>query len=456
MIDVKNVPATKEDLDMYEVEHIFHPWSYQGSQSPLRVDTAQGTRFTTDGGQERLDFSACFADHNIGHQDPRVIEAICEQAKTLCSFAPNLANKPRALLAKVLAEITPGDLTRTFFSLSGTEAVEIGIKMCHQFTQKRKIISRYRSFHGASSTSMTVSAGDPRSWVQVKGGTELVAVPLPYCYRCMFGQKYPDCDLQCVKYVDEVIELEGGGELVAGILFEPVTGPHGIIVPPPEYFPRLKEVCDKWGVLMIADEIMSGFGRTGKWFAMENWGVVPDIMIMAKGLTCGYVPLGATMAREYISNGFKERFFGYGASYGGHALGCAAALAVISIYQEDRLVENSEKMGTYLLERAMELKEKHPSVGDVRGIGLFVGLELVKNKKTKEPIMPVAAKILPGTNPKLEVGKKLAELNMMAMTANPSNVIGLSPPLSITKDEIDEGIANMDIALEVADAYAEN
>jgi taurine--2-oxoglutarate transaminase len=186
---------------------------------------------------------------------------------------------------------------------------------------------------------------------------------------------------------------------------------------------------------------------------MENWDVVPDIMILAKGLTSGYIPLGATMARKYISDGFKERFFDYGASYGGHALGCAAALAVISVYQEDRQVENSAKMGVYLLERAMELKEKHPSVGDVRGIGLFVGLELVKNKKTKEPIMPVAAKILPGTNPKLEVGKKLAELNMMAMTANPSNVIGLSPPLGITKDEIDEGIANMDIALEAADAH---
>ena len=455
MIDLKNIPAGKLDLDSYEVENIFHSWSYQPAQSPMRVVSSKGVRFVTEDGRERLDFSSCFVSHNIGHQDPRVVEAICEQAKTLCAFAPNFSNKPRAVLAKMLAEITPGDLSRSFISLGGTEANEAAVKICHQYTGRRKIIARYRSYHGATATSMTLSAGDPRNWAQVLGGTEWVSVPQPYCYRCMFGQKYPECGLQCVKYVDEVIELEGGSEKMAGIIFEPVTGANGIIVPPPEYFPRLREVCDKWGVLMIADEVMSGFGRTGRWFAMDHWGVVPDIMTMAKGATCAYLPLGVTIVRKPIGDRFKEQFFSHGATFAGHALCCAAAVRTIQIYQEDNLIENSEKMGKYLLEKAMELKGKHPCIGDVRGLGLFVGLELVKNRKTKEPIMPIAAKILPGMNPKLEVAKKLAEMGMMAMAANPGNIIAMAPPLIIKKDEIDEGVAIMDKALEAADKYAE-
>ncbi len=456
MIDFKNIQSTKKDLDSYEVENIFHSWSYQPSQSPLRVVSSKGVRFTTEDGRERLDFSSCFVSHNIGHQDPRVVDAICEQARTLTSFAPSMSTKPRALLGKMLADITPGDLSRSFISLDGTETNEAAVKICHQYTGRRKIVTRYRSYHGGTATSMSLSAGDSRSWAQVLGGTDMVRVPQPYCYRCMFGQKYPECDLQCVKHIDEVIELEGGSEKVAGIIFEPVTGANGIIVPPSEYFPELRKVCDKWDVLMIADEVMSGFGRTGRWFAMDHWNVVPDIMTMAKGMTCGYLPLGATIVRKHIGDRFKEQFFSHGATYAGHSLCCAAALSVIPIYQEDSLIENSEKMGKYLLKKAMELKEKHPCVGDVRGLGLFVGLELVKNKMTREPIMPVDAKIRPGLNPKLEIAKKLGELGMTAMTANPGNVIAMAPPLIITKDEIDEGVAIMDKALEVADVYTKN
>ena len=455
MIDLKSIPSDKEDLDRYEVENNFHSWSYQPAQSPPRVVSAKGVRFTTEDGRERLDFSSCFVSHSIGHQDPRVIDAICEQAQTLTSFAPSMSTKPRAMLAKMFAEITPGDLSRSFISLGGTEANEAAIKICHQYTGKRKIITRYRSYHGGTATSMSLSVGDARSWAQVMGGTEMIQVPQPYCYRCMFGQSYPSCDLQCVKYIDEAIELEGGGEKVAGIIFEPVTGANGIIVPPKEYFPMLREICDKHGVLMIADEVMTGFGRTGEWFAMNHWDVVPDIMTLAKGMTCGYLPLGATIVRKHIGDKFKEQFFSHGATYAGHALGCATAIALIPIYQTDNLIENSKNMGAYLLEKAQELKEKHPCVGDVRGLGLFVGLELVKNRKSKEPMVPVGGKIRPGMNPKLEVAKKLGELGMMAMAANPGSVIAMAPPLIITKDEIDEGVAIMDQALEVADAYAE-
>ena len=455
MIDLKSIPSDKEDLDRYEVENNFHSWSYQPAQSPPRVVSAKGVRFTTEDGRERLDFSSCFVSHSIGHQDPRVIDAICEQAQTLTSFAPSMSTKPRAMLAKMFAEITPGDLSRSFISLGGTEANEAAIKICHQYTGKRKIITRYRTYHGGTATSMSLSAGDARSWAQVMGGTEMIQVPQPYCYRCMFGQSYPSCDLQCVKYIDEAIELEGGGDKVAGIIFEPVTGANGIIVPPKEYFPRLREICDKHGILMIADEVMTGFGRTGEWFAMNHWDVVPDIMTLAKGMTCGYLPLGATVVRKHIGDKFKEQFFSHGATYAGHALGCATAIALIPIYQTDNLIENSKNMGAYLLEKAQELKEKHPCVGDVRGLGLFVGLELVKNQKSKEPMVPVGGKIRPGMNPKLEVAKKLGELGMMAMAANPGSVIAMAPPLIITKDEIDEGVAIMDQALEVADAYAE-
>ncbi len=455
MVDLKSIPDDKESLDSYEVNNIFHSWCYQPTQAPLRVVSAKGTRFVTEDGRERLDFSSCFVSHNIGHQDPRVVEAICDQAKTLCSFAPTMSTKPRALLGKMLEEITPGDLSRSFISLGGTEANEAAVKICHQYTGCRRIIGRYRSYHGGTAASMTLSVGDSRGWIQVTGGTEVVPVPQPYCYRCMFGHKYPECDLRCVKYIDEVIELEGGGERVGGIICEPVTGANGIIVPPPEYFPELRRICDKHGVLLIADEVMSGFGRTGKWFAVDHWDIVPDIISMAKGITCGYVPLGATVVRKHIGDRFKEQFFSHGATYAGHALACAAAVRVIQIYQEDNLIENSAKMGEYLLDKAMELKDKHPCIGDVRGIGLFVGLELVKNRKTREPIIPVSARIKPGMNPKLEVAKKLVELGMIAMAANPGNVIAMAPPLIVTKDEIDEGVSIMDKALEVADKYVE-
>lgn len=455
MFDIKNIPSDKESLDRYEVDNVFQSWSFQPAQSPPRVVSAKGVRFTMEDGSERLDFSSCFVSHNIGHQDQRVIDAMCKQANTLCSFAPAMSTKPRAMLGKLLAEVTPGDLSRAFISLGGTEANEAAIKICHQYTGKRKIIGRYRSYHGGTAASMTMSIGDARNWAQVLGGSDVVHVPQPYCYRCPFGKEYPDCDMQCVKYVDEVIALEGGEEKVAGIIFEPITGANGIIVPPDEYFPALKEVCEKWGVLMIADEVMTGFGRTGKWFACDHWDLVPDIMSLAKGMTAAYLPLGATVVRKEIGDKFKNQFFSHGATYAGHAMACATALSVISIYQEDNLIENSAKMGAYLLEKAMELKEKHPCVGDVRGKGLFVGLELVKNKKTREPIIPLSAKVEPGMNPKLEVAKKLGQLGMMAMAANPSNVIAMAPPLIITKDEIDEGISIMDEALKVADAYTE-
>jgi taurine--2-oxoglutarate transaminase len=454
MRDLTHIPDSKDDLDRYEVDHMFHSWSFQPGASPARVVSAKGCRFEFEGGKKMLDFSSCFVSHNIGHQDPRVVQAIKDQADVLTSFAPVFSTRPRAKLAKLLADVTPGDLSRSFITVGGTEANEAAIKIAHQFTGRRKIISRYPAYHGGTATSMSASAGDPRNWFQVQGGAEIVRVPQPYPYRCFFGTDNPtDCAMRTVDYTRRVIEMEGGDRHVAAIILEPIAGANGVIVPPDEYMPALREVCDQYGVLMICDEVMTGFGRTGKWFAVDHWGVVPDIITLAKGMTCGYVPLGAAVARKHIGDRFKEQFFGHGATYAGHALGCAAALATIPIYETDGLVENSARMGAYLMERCRELQERHPCIGDVRGKGLFIGLELVKDKQSKEPIMPYDAKVLPGMNPKVEVARKLVEGGMIAMAANPGNTIALAPPLIVTRDEIDEGIAILDVALREADKY---
>jgi taurine---2-oxoglutarate transaminase len=448
--------ASKEDLDAYEVKHLFHSWTYQPEKAPLRVVSAKGARFTLEDGRELLDFSSCFVSHNIGHGDERVIAAMHRQARELPSFAPVFSTRPRALLVKKLADITPGDLSRSFLTLGGAEANEAAVKIAHQYTGKRKIISRYRGYHGGTTAAMTLSAGDPRNWAQIQGGTEIIRVPQPYFYRSLFGASNPtDCAMRCVQYMEEVILMEGGRDHIAAFVFEPIAGANGVIVPPPEYFPAVRELCDRYGILMIADEVMTGFGRTGKWFAMDHWGVTPDIMTMAKGITSGYVPLGAAIVRPEIGDFFKDHFFSHGATYAGHTLACAAALEVISIYEKDKLIENAARMGAYLLDKARELQEKHVCIGDVRGLGLFVGLELVKNRETKEPLIPHDAKIRKGSNPKLEVARKLLDLGMIAMAANPSNVLAMAPPLIITKDEIDEGIAIMDEALMIGDAYCE-
>lgn len=455
MMDLTQIAADKVSLDSYEVNHLFHSWAYQPAASPPRVVAAKGVRFTTEDGRERLDFSSCFVSHSIGHQDARVVKAMQEQAASLTSFAPTFSTEPRAKLAKLIEMVTPGDLSRSFFSTGGTEANEAAIKIAHQFTGRSKIVSRYQTYHGGTTASMTASVGDPRSWAQLPGA-EVIRVPQPYPYRCMFGTTNPtDCAMRTVEYTDRVIALEGGRDKVAAIIVEPVTGANGVIVPPPEYFPALRAVCDKHGILLIADEVMTGFGRTGTWFAVDHWEVVPDILTLAKGLTGGYLPLGATVVRSHIGDYFKDHYFSHGATYAGHAMSCATALSVIPIYQQDNLIENAAVMGAYLLERTLEMADKHPSVGEVRGLGLFVGIELVKNRKTKEPLIPVDAKIRPGMNPKMELAKRIFELGMISMAANPTNCIALAPPLIITKDEIDEGVAILDEALSVTDAYAE-
>lgn len=448
MRNLRELSDTPSDLNEYEVENLFHSWSYQPTAAPMRIVGAEGVYLKTEDGRDILDFSSCFVSHNIGHGDQRVIDAISRQAQTLASTAPVFSTRERALLGKVLAEVTPGDLSRSFLSLGGAEANEAAIKMAHQFTGRRKIITHYQTYHGGTAAAMSASGGDARNWAQVQGGGEFFRVPQPYPYRCVFGSQSPEeCGERHLAYLEQVIQWEGGGDLIAAMILEPITGANGILVPPDNYLPGVRELCDRYGILLIADEVMTGFGRTGKWFAVDHWEVVPDIMTLAKGITGAYVPLGATIARTHIGEHFKENFFSHGATYAGHALACAAALAVIPIYQEDDLIENAAKMGDYLLEQARGLMEKHPCIGEVRGKGLFVGLELVKDRATREPLVPLAGRVQPGANPKLAIAKKLNQLNMIAMAANPGTTLALAPPLIVTKDQIDEGIAKLDEAL---------
>jgi len=445
----------KKMLDKYETENIFHSWTFQPEKSPQRVVSAKGVRFELEDGRKLLDFSSCFVSHNIGHQNENVINAIKDQADKLASFAPVFSNEPRARLAKELEEITPGSLSRSFITLGGSEANEVAIKIVHQYTGKRKLVTRYPSYHGGLSASMTSSSGDPRNWFQVQGGTEIIRVPEPYPYRCFFGTDNPtDCAMKTIEYTRRVLEYEGGRRSIAGIMIEAITGANGVIVPPDEYLPALRELCDEFGILLICDEVMTGFGRTGEWFAVDNWNVKPDIMTVAKGITCGYVPLGATIVSKEIGDYFKDHFFGMGATYAGHALGCAAALATINEYKDNNLIENSRNMGKYLIDECNDKIRKHKCVGDIRGKGLFVGIELVKNKETKEPLVRHDERVNRGTNPKKELAKKLMELGMIAMVANPSSTIAVAPPLIVNKDEIDEGIDILDKALyEIDERY---
>ena len=456
MKSLREVADSPEDLDRYEVDHLFHSWSYLPERSPERIVAAQGVRCTTESGRELLDFASCFVSHNLGHGDRRVLDAIHRQTDELVSFAPVFSTRPRAKLARVLAEVTPGDLSRSFIVTGGAEANETAFKIAHQVTGRRKIVTHYQTFHGGTTAAMSASSGDARSWAQVEGGADFVRVPQPYPYRCVFGSSDPsECAASHLAYLQRVFEWEGGGERIAAMVVEPITGANGILVPPDEYLPGVRALCDRYGVLLIADEVMTGFGRTGAWFAVDHWGVVPDIMTMAKGLNGAYLPLGATIVREHVGNAFKQRFFSHGATYAAHAAGCASAVEAIACYQDDDLVGNSARMGEYLLERVREVGERHPSVGDVRGKGLFVGVELVKSRETKEPMVAIGGKLRRGMNGKLAVGKKLAELGMIAMAANPGTVLALAPPLIVTKDDIDEGVAKLDEALAEADAYCE-
>lgn len=433
------------EIERIDREYVFGTWSYQKEVDPTEVVDANGVRFTTADGDEYVDFSSQLMCSNLGHSAEKVADAVADQLREAAYVAPSYTTENRANLGKKLAEITPGDLSKTFFSTSGTEAVEAAIKIARFYTGKQKIISRYRSYHGATYGSISVT-GDPRRLRSEPGIPGTIKAPDPYAYGSTLDP------MESVEYIDEMLELEG--DTVAAILVEPIVGSNGILVPPEEYLSRLKEIAHDHDALLICDEVMSGFGRTGEWFGCDVFDVEPDIMTMAKGLTGAYQPLGATIVTSEIADHFEENMFCHGHTYAGHPAAVAAGLATIETYQEENLIDRASETGEYLGERIDELVEKHPSVGEARGIGLFWGIELTKHPEKRVPFGEREDKISPGSTVLDEVSATAAEHG--AYVANMINTLIIAPPLTITEAEIDEAIEAIDAGLEISDTAMEH
>jgi taurine--2-oxoglutarate transaminase len=430
-------------------QYVIHSWSVQDALDPIPVAGAEGRHFWDYDGKRYLDFASQLVNVSIGHQHPKVVAAIKEQADKLCTIGPPMATEARSTLARMLAEITPGDLTMSFFTNGGAEANENAIKLARWYTGRHKVIARYRSYHGATAGAITLT-GDPRRWPAEPGIPGVVRMLDPYTYRCPAGHPDPCPVCTGAPHLEEILQYEGAHS-VAAVILETVTGTNGVIVPPDGYLQAIREVCDRHGILLIADEVMAGFGRTGKWFGVENWDVVPDIISLAKGINSGYVPLGAMVVRKPIADWLRDKYFAGGLTYSGHPLACASAVASIEAFKEEGIVENSAEMGAVFAEQLDGLEQRHPSVGEVRGLGCFWGIELVKNRETREPLVPFNA-AGEAFAPVARVSKAALERGLYLMTH--WNVIMVCPPLTITREEIEEGSSILDEALSVADEYA--
>jgi taurine--2-oxoglutarate transaminase len=425
---------TKDELVEINKKYVFFSWSIQDQVDPISIESGKGVTFWDQDGKQYLDFSAQLMNLNIGYQHPAVIAAIQEQATKLCAAHPNMVHESKAVLGKMIAEVTPGDLNKVFFTLGGAEANENAIKFARLFTGKQKILTRYISYHGATYGAITLS-GDYRRLPVEPGIPGVVHVFDPYCYRCPFGHTRETCHRECVTHIERVIEYEGP-KAIAALLMEGVTGSNGILVPPDDYWPRLREITKKYDILLISDEVMSGFGRTGAWFAVDNWGVIPDIMTMAKGLTSGYLPLGAVVVSDAIAHHFDNRMLYMGLTYFGHPMSCAAAVATLKIYSQENLIENSKQLGYVLGERLEEIKHKHTIVGDVRYIGLFSVIELVKDRETKEPLQ---AELMG------EIKSNLLAEGLTTFVNK--NMVFICPPLCINQEELLTGLQIIDRAI---------
>ena len=422
--------------------HTIFEWSAQSAVDPIPVARAKGLYFWTPEGKRFIDFNSQLMCVNIGHGDERVIRAIAEQASTLPYANPFMATEARARLGAKLAEITPGDIDVFFFTNGGAEANENAIRIARLVTGRHKIAARYRSYHGGTAGSLTLT-GDPRRWAAEPGIPGVIRIPDFY-----HGiQRGSDTAEQVLVQTEEVLQLEGP-QTIAAIIVEPVTGTNGVLVPPDGYMQGLRTLCDKYGILLIADEVMAGFGRTGEWFSVNHWNVVPDLMSMAKGLTSAYVQLGAVGMRRSIADHFQKNVFYGGLTYNSHPLACAAALATLAVYEEDDLLQNACRMGSVMRGLMEEMQRKHPSVGATRNIGLFGIFELVRNRQTREPMAPFN-----GTSPEMQaLGKFFRQEGLYTFVR--WNTFFTNPPLSITETEMREAFAIIDKGLEITDRAA--
>jgi taurine---2-oxoglutarate transaminase len=448
MATIESRAAEGQRIQQEAKQYVLHSWSVQNAINPLPVAGAEGRYFWDYEGKRYLDFASQLVNVSIGHQHPRLVAAIKEQADKLCTIGPPMATEPRSTLARYLAEITPGDLSMAFFTNGGAEANENAIKVARWYTGRQKVIARYRSYHGATGGAITLT-GDPRRWGAEPGLPGIVRMFDPYTYRCPAGHPDPCPVCTGAPHLEEILQYEGA-HTVAAVILETVTGTNGLIVPPDGYLRSIRETCDRHGILLITDEVMAGFGRTGKWFGVDNWDVVPDIMTLAKGINSGYVPLGAMVVREPIAAWLRDKYFAGGLTYSGHPLACAVAVASIDAFKDEGIVENAAKRGEDFREGLQALAFKHPSIGEMRGLGCFWGLELVKSRETREPLVPYNG-AGEDAAPVTRLAKAAMERGLYLMTH--WNVILICPPLTITREELDEGLAILDEALSIADEY---
>ena len=438
---------TSQEIIDITAKNTFGTWRFQKGWKPLHITDAEGCYFIDADGKKYLDLSAQLMCVTLGHKNKAVIKAIEEQARKLPYIAPGFATDVRAELSKLLLEVLPKGLEKFFYTTSGTEANEAAFKIARMYTGKTKIIARYHSYHGSTMGSIAAT-GDPRRWAMEPAGKipGVIFGPEVNCYRCPLHHTYPGCEISCVEYIDHMIENESD---VAAVVIEPVVGTNGVLVPPKEYLPRLKQICDKHGVLLIADEVMSGWGRTGSWFAVDQWNVKPDILTTAKGITTAYVPLGLCATTKKIADYFDDHYFSHGHTYEAHPLTLAPAIAAINELKRLNLIERANEMGAYLGSKLNALIAMHPSIGEVRGLGLFWGIEIVKNRTTKEPFNSYKDKV---SGVPLLVDKITAEMMTKGVFVQAwvSHFI-VAPPLIITKEEIDSAVHVFDEALRIAD-----
>jgi taurine--2-oxoglutarate transaminase len=432
--------------------HVFHSWSSQGALKPVVVTGAEGSWFWDENGKRYLDFASQLVNVNIGHQHPKLVAAIQEQAGKLCTIAPFHANDQRSEAARLIAELAPGDLNMVFFTNGGAEATDNAIRMARIYTGRQKVLATYRSYHGATGGAIAVT-GDPRRWPSETGVSGVVHFYGPYAYRSSF---YSDSEEQeserALAHLRETIMVEGP-QTIACIILETVVGTNGILVPPPGYLQGIRDICDEFGIVYIADEVMAGFGRCGEWFAVDHWGVTPDLITWAKGSNSGYLPIGGVVISQKIADTFKDKTYPGGLTYSGHVLACASVVASINIFKEEGIIEHARMLGTDIIGPALaKLADKHPSVGEARGLGVFWALDLVSNRETRKPLVPYNAS-----------GVEAAPMNELAVACKERglwpfihfNRMHVVPPINTPVDEVLQGIAIIDEVLDLADARYE-
>ncbi|MBB5121426.1 hypothetical protein AF335_13805 [Streptomyces eurocidicus] len=443
-------PRTKAAVKAADRAHVFHSWSAQGLIDPLAVAGAEGSYFWDYDGNRYLDFSSQLVNTNIGHQHPKVVAAVREQAAKLCTIAPGFAVDVRSEAARLIAGRTPGDLDKIFFTNGGAEAVENAVRMARLHTGRAKVLSAYRSYHGATAAAINLT-GDPRRWPSDTASAGVVHFWAPFLYRSPFHAETEEQECaRALRHLEDTIAFEGP-QTIAAIILETVPGTAGIMVPPAGYLAGVREICDRHGIVFVLDEVMAGFGRTGRWFAADHWNVTPDLLTFAKGVNSGYVPLGGVAISAEIAATFDERPYPGGLTYSGHPLACASAVATIEAMAEEGIVENAARIGADVLGPGLrELAERHPSVGEVRGLGVFWAVELVRDRATREPLVPYNAS-----------GEANAPMAAFTAACKKSglwpfvnmNRMHVVPPCTVSEDEARQGLALLDEALTAADAH---